>query len=541
MGTFTHHEACPACASSDALARYDDGSGYCFACQKNFRPNGEKVEASTSETKKTKFIRDGHYEALPKRKLTEETCKKWGYQVGELHGKRAEIATYRDGTAKAVAQKVRTEDKQFSIIGEGKGMPLYGQWLWGGGGRSITITEGEIDALSFSQAFGNKSYAVVSLPSGAPSAAKAVGHSLEWLLKFEQIILCFDMDKPGRTAVDEVAKLLPPGRVKVMNLREKDANATLVKHGPQAIVDAFWKASEWRPDGIVDGKELTVERLKQAVSQGFKYRKCPLLQEKTLGLRKGELTLLTAGSGIGKSTWAREIGYDLHIHDGCSIGNVFLEENIAKTGQAYVALHHNVPLGRLRYNPDLLSPEQWETAVREAVQQRMYFYDHFGSLDSKHLLTKMRYLATVAKVDFILLDHISIVTSGVESSSEGERKDIDILMTSLRSLIEETGVGIVGIVHLKRVSGKVFNEGAQVSLSDLRGSGSLEQISDNVYALERDQQAEGDAGCNMLLRVLKCRETGDTGEADTLSYNRNTGRLELVSGFTEETNEEVTF
>jgi twinkle protein len=99
-------------------------------------------------------------------------------------------------------------------------------------------------------------------------------------------------------------------------------------------------------------------------------------------------------------------------------------------------------------------------------------------------------MATVCKVDFIVLDHISIVTSGIESSSEGERKDIDILMTRLRSLIEETGIGIVAIVHLKRVNGKNFNEGAQVSLSDLRGSGSLEQLSDNVIALERNQQVD---------------------------------------------------
>ena len=137
-----------------------------------------------------------------------------------------------------------------------------------------------------------------------------------------------------------------------------------------------------------------------------------------------------------------------------------------------------------------------------------------------------RYLATVKQVDFILLDHISIVTSGLESSDEGERKDIDILMTRLRSLIEETGVGVIAIVHLKRAQKKDYYSGDAVALSDLRGSGSLEQLSDNVIAIERDQQ--GSDPTKMTVRVLKCRETGETGPADLLDYNRQTGRIEVV-------------
>ena len=99
-------------------------------------------------------------------------------------------------------------------------------------------------------------------------------------------------------------------------------------------------------------------------------------------------------------------------------------------------------------------------------------------------------------------------------------------MTRLRSLIEETGVGVIAIVHLKRTE-KNYNEGEHVALSDLRGSASLEQLSDNVYALERNQQ--GASPTKALIRVLKCRELGETGEADTLNYNRATGRLELSS------------
>jgi hypothetical protein len=56
-------------------------------------------------------------------------------------------------------------------------------------------------------------------------------------------------------------------------------------------------------------------------------------------------------------------------------------------------------------------------------------------------------------------------------------------------------------------------------------------LSFNVIALERDQQADDGSKDQMLVRILKCRETGDTGTADTVTYNRNTGWLDLASPF----------
>lgn len=461
----------------------------------------------------------GNYVDLPARGLKKPTLEFWKYQVGDG----CHIANYYD-EGELVAQKVRRAGKQFSINGRGKGLPLYGQWLWPGG-KHLTIVEGEIDALSMSQAFDNK-WPVVSIPYGAPSAADAIGDNFEWVDRFDRVVLMFDMDKPGRKAVEDVAPLLAPGKVFVAELPHKDANETLVKAGPDVLVNAFWKAAPWRPDGIVSGDQFTLDTVRQAAVMGFPYP-YPELQAKVLGIRKGELTLWTAGSGIGKSTIVRELGYMLHQQHGCYIGNVFLEESNVKTAQAYVAIHNNVPLGKLRFEPQLLTDEQWTTSLQQVVHKGMWFYNHFGSLDSKNLISKLRYLATVCKVDFILLDHISIVTSGLESSSEGERKDIDILMTRLRSLIEETGVGIVAIVHLKRVQGKSYNEGSAIALSDLRGSGSLEQLSDNVIALERDQQSTTHPTRSQV-RVLKCRETGDTGLADALHYDRSTGRNRLA-------------
>ncbi len=523
MGRCIRHEPCPSCGSQDNLARYEDGGAHCFGCQYHEHAGGIITEQQISPEERTWTPLHGECRDIQKRHLKADTLKFWNYQIVEGVG---HVANYYDKDRNLIAQKVRQPGKEFSINGNGRDMPLYGQWLWSGG-KHVVITEGELDALSVSQAMDNK-WPVVSLPNGAQSAEKTIAQAYEWLDRFERIVLMFDMDKPGREAANKVAPLLPMGKCAIAQLPEKDASDVLVKHGGAAIINAFWRAPLWRPDGIVEGSEFTLDKVRTTAVRGFELP-YPKMQEGLLGLRKGELTLVTAGSGIGKSTMVREVAYHLHEAHGCCIGNVFLEEGNTKTAQGYVAIDNNVPLGKLRFAPDLITEEQWRESLARVVHKGMFFYNHFGSLDSKNLLTKLRYMAQVCKVDFIALDHISIVTSGMESSSEGERKDIDILMTRLRSLVEETGVGVLGIVHLKRVQGKEFNEGARVALSDLRGSASLEQLSDNVIALERNQQSKRNSQL-MRVRLLKCREVGfSDGECDLLHYNLATGRIEIAA------------
>ena len=116
----------------------------------------------------------------------------------------------------------------------------------------------------------------------------------------------------------------------------------------------------------------------------------------------------------------------------------------------------------------------------------------------------------------------------VSAMVEGdERRAIDNIMTKLRSIVEETGVGLILVSHLRRVEGNRGHEnGISVSLSHLRGSQSIAQLSDCVIALERDQQSDDPQEANTThMRVLKSRYTGDVGMAAHLIYNKDTGRL----------------
>lgn len=520
---FIEHLPCPKCGSSDAYAEYDDGHGYCFSCQTYFPATDKeerKMNTNTQSSAGTIPIGDMQLSALNARGINKDTCQKFSYYVTTYNGKPCQVACYYDSMGNLKGQKLRFPDKSFAILGSITGC-LFGSQLWNSG-KKIVITEGEIDCLTVSQLQGNQ-WAVVSIPNGAQAAKKAIESNLEYLSGFEQIILMFDMDDAGRKAVEECSKVLPLGKAFVANLPCKDPNECLKQGKSKDVIQAIWNAKPYRPDGIVSGSDLyekcvtDIDDLADSVPYPWR-----ALNDKTKGIRHGELYVITSGSGMGKSTLLRELEYYFGVEKRELCGIVALEESTRKTGLELMSLHCNK---RLILNPESVDENKRAQAFRSTIGNGNFFlYDHFGSLDSSNLLNKLRYMIVVLGCKRIFLDHISIVVSGMNTDEDGgERKAIDKLMTNLRSLVEETQCTMFVVSHLKRPDKKGHEEGGQVSLSQLRGSGAIAQLADMVIGLERNQQ--GDNPNVLTIRVLKNRFSGDTGISGYLSYNVDTGRL----------------
>lgn len=522
---FLYHEPCPNCGSHDACAVFSDGHRYCYSCNTYFRPDGSvgALEAHERKPMSPDLIPLSALEvrALSARGLSSDTCGKYKYYTGELNGKPCQVACYFNNQGTMVGQKIRFPGKEFTIRGKISAC-LYGSQLWSSG-KKIVITEGEIDCLTVSQVQGNK-WPVVSIPNGAQAAKKAIEANLEYLSNFEQVILMFDMDEPGRKAVEDCARILPPGKAFIANLPLKDPNECLQSGKTADIISAIWNAQPYRPDGIVAGTDLyekcvtDIADLKDSVEYPWE-----ALQNKTKGVRHGELYVFTSGSGMGKSTILRELEYYFGVVRGELCGVVALEESTRKTGLELMSIHLNK---RLILDPEGADEDSRSRAFKETIGNGKFFlYDHFGSLDSGNLLSKLRFMIVALGCKRIFLDHISIVVSGMDTDEDGgERKAIDKLMTNLRSLVEETGATMFVVSHLKRPEKKGHEEGAQISLSQLRGSGAIAQLSDMVIGLERNQQ--GDNPNVLTIRVLKNRFCGLTGVSGHLEYNVETGRLE---------------
>ncbi|AZV02354.1 DNA primase/helicase [Pectobacterium phage Q19] len=541
---FLHHIACEKCGSSDGNSLFSDGHTYCYVCE-NWEPGegserntqGSSVRRTTSQPtgggggggKVWNFgDSNGRYVDLTARGISKATCQKSGYWIAKVNGQNYQVADYRDQNGSIVSQKIRDKDKNFKTAGAHKPDALFGKHLWSGG-KKIVVTEGEIDFLTVMELQDCK-YPVVSLGHGAKAAKKTCAANYEYFDQFDQIILMFDMDDAGRQAVEEAAQVLPPGKVFVAVLPCKDANQCLLEGEQRAVMEQIWNANPWVPDGVVSAisiKDRVKDHLGSAQSVGFLFSGCPGLNDATLGVRGGEVIMVTSGSGMGKSTFVRQQALAWG-KTGLKIGLAMLEEAVEETVEDLMGLNNKV---RLRQSQDLkeaiLADGRFDDWYDELFSgDTFHLYDSFAEAEADRLIAKLTYMRVGLGCDIIILDHISIVVSA--SAESDERKMIDRLMTKLKGFAKSTGCVLVAICHLKNPDkGKAHEEGRAVSITDLRGSGSQRQLSDSIIALERDQQ--GDFANRVLVRLLKCRFTGDTGVVGYMEYNKETGWLEPSS------------
>jgi twinkle protein len=474
--------------------------------------------------KDIKFYDNATTLPISNRGISQATCLAYGVRQDPRGTKH--YYPYYDADGTMVSVKTRdVPTKSFSISGDFKDAMLFGQQLFPKGGRYLTITEGEADCLAAYQMTGSK-YPVVSVRNGAAAALKDCKANYEYIDSFENIVICFDADEPGIKASQAVAELFG-GKVKIMKHRKgyKDACDYLKDNASKEFTDAWWASEPYIPDGIIQGNSLW-----EVVSTPIEKANCDYpyegLNKLTYGIRKGELVMVTAGSGLGKSQFLREIVWHILNKTPDNIGLMFLEEGVRKTARSLMSLAVNRPI----HLPDVeITEEELKDAFdRTLGTDRLYLFDHFGSTSLDNIVNRVRYMAKGLNCGYVFLDHLSIIVSGGDVGDE--RKALDAIMTKLRMLVQETGISLICVSHLKRPEAKGHEEGAATSLAQLRGSGAIAQLSDIVIGLERNGQATDLIERNTThVRVLKNRFSGFTGQAGHLLYNGSTGRmLEMI-------------
>lgn len=485
----------------------------------------------------------GEYRDLKARKITEDTCRKFGYVVGtDRSGKLVQAAPYYDEDRNLVGQKVRDAEKNFTFIGSMKTAVLFGQHLWPAGGRRVVITEGEIDAMSVSQVQGNK-WPVVSIPNGAQGAKKSLSKNIEWLNSFEEVVLMFDMDEPGLAAMAECVSLFPSGKAKTASLPRKDANEMLKAGEGDQIVQAIWNAKAYRPDGIVKLSDIKEEVLRDP-EVGLPWF-IPKLTELTYGRRWGEVYGFGAGTGIGKTDlFTQQIQFDV-LELNQKVGLFFLEQKPAETAKRVAGKF----AGKCFHIPDGSWTKEELAQVIDRLEEddRISFYDSFGSAEWDVIASSIRYMAHSEGVRIFYLDHLTAL-----ADPEKEKESLEIVMKAMAMLAQELGIIIHFISHLTTPEGKPHEEGGRVMIRHFKGSRSIGFWSFFMFGLERDQQHDDPRWRSITtFRCLKDRYTGRaTGSVIYLGYDRDTGKLfeteppeedGASQGFTDETSDDIPF
>ena len=540
------HQPCPLCNSSDAVGVNTDGSAKCFSCGE-FMPDYEKScegESMTTNTAKLPDdINEGSFNALSDRRISQATAKKYGVKVAlDLQGNVVKhFYPYYNGYELSATKIRHVRNKDFFVSGTYNDTGLFGQQLFKGG-KYVTITEGECDAMAAYELLGSK-WAVVSIKRGAQGAVKDVKESLEFFDEFENVIIAFDNDKAGKEAAVKVARLFKPSKAKILNLPNgwKDPNDMLRSNKHKEFVEAWWAAKVYTPSGVINISEQRdkFHNREKKKSIPFPYEG---LNDKLYGLRQGELLTLTGGTGLGKSSVTRELEHWLIKQTKDNVGIIALEEDWRRTIDGILSIEANARLYidqvRERFSKEELD-KFFDVLYDGENKNRVWVHSHFGTNDIDDIFTKLRFMIIGCDCKWVVVDHLHMLVSAVHEGDE--RRAIDTIMTRLRSLVEETGAGIILVSHLRRVDGNKGHEnGIEVSLSHLRGSNSIGQLSDCVIALERNQQSDDpDEARTTKMRILKSRYTGDVGLACRVIYDAETGRLSEVDNSDFEDNDNL--
>lgn len=527
-------EPCPDCGSSDALARYSDGHGHCFKCNRHdpIDPKMSGKTGSESTAKKTKSRElispgdnPGAYDPLNKRGLKSNTLKRYGYFLGGFKGSTVQIAQYQDQDGNLACQKIRLPGKDFPIlkvegapsIGECK---LFGQQSFGDKfDKRVVITEGELDAMSVGQANDFK-FPCVSVNTGAQSAVKCLKANYRWIDRFDEIILWFDDDEAGHEASEECAKLFQVGKVKIARVEgSKDASDVLQSNRPGDIVQAIFAATSWRQKGIVNAADCLNDVLEDPDETGRVDYPWDKLNEMTRGAAPGEVIYHVAGTGIGKTTILYEIEHSA-IQQGKKCGHMGFEDTRRDVQMGLLSVH----LNRRVDDDPCITKDDLAAAHKELFGSRQVelFDPETAEWVIAAIIAYVRYMVKALDVQVIAIDPLSFIAANI-SAGEDERRALDKVSRDFARIGKELGVTLHITHHLSRPEGnKGHEEGAVISLKHLRGSGGIAQFANTVIGYERNQQGERPDLCQV--RLLKNRRKGKTGVAGVLRYEQATGR-----------------
>lgn len=442
------------------------------------------------------------YEYLPLRGIGKEALSFYDAKTKIDHeGKPVSIGfKYPNGS-----YKVRDlSKKDFYVQGDINKAGLFGRDKFSAGSHKyVTITEGEIDAISLWQVLRSP---VLSVQS-ASTSRRDVALDRSWIASHERIYLAFDGDEAGLRAAREVASLFDYNRVYMVRFtKRKDANAYVEAGEHDELRNIWWNAKKFLPDNIESERSRFREILNAPPKLGMPYP-FKTLTDMTYGIRTGESVLITAQEGVGKTELMHAIEHKLLKETSHAIGAIFLEEPKRRHLQALAGIELSRPV----HLPDSgCSQDQVIHAIETLVpsDEHLHVYSHFGSDDPDVLLDTVRFLVSARNCRVVLLDHVSMVVSGL--AGEDERKALDYFCTRLEMMVKELDFALIMVSHVND-EGKTRGSRMISKIADIR----IDAYRDIIHPDELERNA-------VDLVISKSREIGKTGPAGRYIFDQYT-------------------
>lgn len=545
-------EPCPKCGSKDNLVRFGDGHAHCFSSHCNYwepaweDPQGEHP-IGVHNKPKTGLLKpdERSFEGISSRKVSGETMRRMGHFTAGFKGKRVGVFNYYDQNGDLSFQKIKDNSKAFSVLkatdetdGNLTEARPYGWHVWGDKhDKRVVVFTGEDDADAAAQVTKFK-YPCVSVPTGDGGALKHLQANWKWYDRFDEIIFFFDNDESGQKIIPECAALFDGGKVKVAKAEGfKDASDILKAGRPGDIENAIWAAATWAPKGIVNARDGLEEFLSDDLLLPSWPYPWATMQEATLGMRRGEITMHLGGTGIAKTTilyhYARHLlawrgetpkGFTSETFkpevSPVKVGWLGFEDTLRSVKIGLLSCHMG---RRIHIDPP---PRDATTAAYKEIfgggQLELYDPEN-AEWGLKAAMGYIKFMAKALGCSVIFIDPLSFI---IASLPPGDRTQAEEKVAAeLAALAKRLNVHLHISHHLKKADGTPFEEGGEVSLQDGKGSSAWGQFASNIFGYERDQQ--GPRPDLLRIRKLKVRAIGGTGPiGQLLKYDMETGRYE---------------
>lgn len=558
MADFLRHEGCPNCGSKDNLAIYSDGSYYCWSdCgykkvseewiaenskKSNVRTNVKKEKDLTEKSKEKDIITPEKAQEIKNdtttksgdyRGITDETYSYFGVRHRlNADGEVSEQFYPVTQAGELTGYKVREVPKNFRSIGRtGSTTDCFMQFRFPRGGKYLILTEGELDSLSAYQMLKdyNKSrgtdyeVACVSATTGANSV-KQLANNYKMFDLFEQIIISYDNDKAGQKAIEEIVKVLPRGKVKIMKMRYKDANEYLTKGEYRAFISDFYSAKNYIPDGVVGSSQLYEKLLESAAVEKIPFPPFMSKLDEMIGsIELGTIGIFAAGSGAAKTTVANELIYFWLFNSPHKVGVVSLELTCAQYAQAMLSRHIQNKISRIRDPQEKLDYLKQDRVKEKADELFLDSHgnDRFNVIDEREgsvevLQEKIEELIISCGCKVIVLDPLSDVMDSLTIDEQAK------FMKWCKSMIKTYEVTFLMIAHIRKSSSNkdAASTGAFIPEEAITGSSTIFKSASWVVMMMRDKYNEDPIIKHTTRLVLsKNRSGGETGEAGNLYYD----------------------
>jgi twinkle protein len=455
------------------------------------------------------------------RGISEDTCMMYG--VGDDGKGNIAFPYYKNNVQVAVkyrhARKLKPGERKMWREEGTDTETLFGMHLVDG--DTLVITEGEFDAMALYEA-GIRN--VVSVPNGSEDT-NWIEANFDWLESFKVIYLCGDNDEAGQNMIRTITPRLGEWRTKIVKLPGncKDANEVLVKHGKQAITQAFDRAEFVPVEALVrmaDVKQFDIDKVDK-VASGIRG-----LDRKAGGFMMGQVSVWTGENGSGKSTLLGQLLIE-SIHNDFNVC-AFSGELPNPLFRYWIELQMAGPKNLKHKYDNVLEGDRYYVDNETATKMRAWYYDKFFLYDSTSAIdidSVMRVFTTAARrhnCKVFLVDNLMMLIGGTDDYYLRQSE----FMKRLTTFAKKFDVHVHLVAHPRKTTSKVGK-------MDVGGSGDITNLADNVFVITRVKDADKDKpesfGCDALLEILKTRFTGRIEYTVGLKFHEASKRFYMPS------------